>query len=677
MAVLAQFGRSPVVAALAVNLIGMVARAQQLTYLNSWGSAGNGDGQFDIPDGVAVAPDGTVYVADASNHSVQYFSPTGAYQGTTTGIQLSSPYGVAAGADGTIYVGDLHQDIVQLFTASGSYQSTIGSGDQNLYPSGLAARADGTIYVAFEYASDVNIYSSTGAYQDSFGSLGGSYSTQGGGGGDGQFSFAQGVAVGTGGLVYVADGPNPAPNYTGVQDNRIQVFSATGTFQNTFGSYGGGDGQFSNPVGVAAGPTGIIYVVDSGNNRLETFTSSGVFQISVGSYGDGDGQFNAPQFVAVAPTGMVYVTDSGNNRVERFFDPASWVSGTNTFTDPTTGPTSVAVGVGGLLGTEFTLAAAMGLTVGGSTAVSNGGSLTVSGGSLTTSGLVIDGSHGGAEVDMTGGVLSATSIVVQNGASFELDGAATLADAPSLTVQASVEFHAGSNGIVNRTIAALSLDAGGKLTLSSAAAQTNRTLLQVSSVIFSGGLLDLGANDLIVHNGNFAEITAQIAQGFNGGHWSGNNGITSSSAASAADTALGIESNQNGAGGVLLSIFDGQSVVSSDVLVKYTYFGDANLDGVVNGSDYTLIDNGFNSRLVGWRNGDFNYDGVVNGDDYTLIDNAFNTQGASLAASANAAIAVSPSSIPEPTALACCGLGAAALLARRRGRRCDRATGFT
>jgi hypothetical protein len=44
------------------------------------------------------------------------------------------------------------------------------------------------------------------------------------------------------------------------------------------------------------------------------------------------------------------------------------------------------------------------------------------------------------------------------------------------------------------------------------------------------------------------------------------------------------------------------------------------------------IDNGFNSQrsanhLSGWSNGDFNYDGVINGDDYTLIDNAYNSQG--------------------------------------------------
>jgi hypothetical protein len=112
--------------------------------------------------------------------------------------------------------------------------------------------------------------------------------------------------------------------------------------------------------------------------------------------------------------------------------------------------------------------------------------------------------------------------------------------------------------------------------------------------------------------------------------------------------------NANAAGVALVSTFEDVSVSNTDVLIKYTYFGDANLDGVVNGSDYTLIDNGFNNSLTGWRNGDFNYDGVVNGDDYTLIDNAFNTQGPalsaiSLEATATAQVSVqSTLAVPEP-----------------------------
>ena len=53
----------------------------------------------------------------------------------------------------------------------------------------------------------------------------------------------------------------------------------------------------------------------------------------------------------------------------------------------------------------------------------------------------------------------------------------------------------------------------------------------------------------------------------------------------------------------------------------YTYAGDANLDGKVNGDDYFQIDCSFTSpaRLTA-STGDFNYDGKINGDDYFLID---------------------------------------------------------
>jgi hypothetical protein len=51
------------------------------TFLGKWGSYGSGDGQFDYPYGVAVAPDGTVYVADSGNHRIQRFSATGAFLG--------------------------------------------------------------------------------------------------------------------------------------------------------------------------------------------------------------------------------------------------------------------------------------------------------------------------------------------------------------------------------------------------------------------------------------------------------------------------------------------------------------------------------------------------------------------------------------------------------------------
>ena len=140
----------------------------------------------------------------------------------------------------------------------------------------------------------------------------------------------------------------------------------------------------------------------------------------------------------------------------------------------------------------------------------------------------------------------------------------------------------------------------------------------------------------------------------------GGAGIVSSYAANDARhlTAVGVANGFTGT-------FDGVTISPGDVVAKYTYYGDANLDGSVSSADYTRIDAGFLSHgtLTGWANGDFNYDGVVNGSDYTLIDNAFNMQGASLAA-AVASPTLETSSVPEPAGVMV--LVAGVLLSRRR-----------
>ncbi|NIT36042.1 MAG: hypothetical protein GTN49_06010 [candidate division Zixibacteria bacterium] len=51
------------------------------TYAGQWGSEGSGNGEFQGPFGVAVAANGDVYVVDADNHRIQYFTPTGSFLG--------------------------------------------------------------------------------------------------------------------------------------------------------------------------------------------------------------------------------------------------------------------------------------------------------------------------------------------------------------------------------------------------------------------------------------------------------------------------------------------------------------------------------------------------------------------------------------------------------------------
>jgi hypothetical protein len=215
---------------------------------------------------------------------------------------------------------------------------------------------------------------------------------------------------------------------------------------------------------------------------------------------------------------------------------------------------------------------------------------------------------------------------------------------------------------------------------------TSLTIESASSSYTSS--LDLTNNSMIVQgagSAGAATIAAEIASGRNnnaaGGLWTGT-GITSSTAATAAagDTALGMELNDNGHGAPLMTTFEGQTVADGDVLVKYTYAGDADLSGRVDASDYTLIDNGYNSQatahpLTGWRNGDFNYDGVINGDDYVLIDNSMNMEGSvtflgtsTQPASQIASNTEQVSAVPEPGTLSLIALGGL-LMSRRRSRR--------
>jgi hypothetical protein len=106
--------------------------------------------------------------------------------------------------------------------------------------------------------------------------------------------------------------------------------------------------------------------------------------------------------------------------------------------------------------------------------------------------------------------------------------------------------------------------------------------------------------------------------------------------------------------------------------------GDADLTGQIDGTDYSLIDNGFVNSLTGWLNGDFDYNGVIDSTDYALIDNAFVNQAGPLADAMiaqhtqmfgeeylAALRAVQSGVIPEPATLGLIGMAAAWSLQQR------------
>jgi T5SS/PEP-CTERM-associated repeat protein len=205
----------------------------------------------------------------------------------------------------------------------------------------------------------------------------------------------------------------------------------------------------------------------------------------------------------------------------------------------------------------------------------------------------------------------------------------------------------------------------------------HRSMLYTPSLAITG-TLDLTNNDLDVQSGGstaLANVSAMVSRGYHNGSWTGT-GITSSTAAGDTThlTALGIMLNITAGNTPMYTTLDGLAVAANDVLVKYTYFGDADLSGTVNSADYSRIDNGYLNHLTGWQNGDFNYDNVINGSDYTLIDNAFNSQGATISAQVSDQLAAI-TSVPEPSAILVgvgCSVGC---LCRRRHRRSDPSRG--
>jgi beta-galactosidase len=142
--------------------------------------------------------------------------------------------------------------------------------------------------------------------------------------------------------------------------------------------------------------------------------------------------------------------------------------------------------------------------------------------------------------------------------------------------------------------------------------------LRVQTINLTGGLLDLADNSLIIDATPATAVRPLLVSGFNGGAWDGS-GIDSSTAASDVTHlhALGYaEASDLG-----VSTFMGQSVGPGAVLIRYTPYGDNNLDGTVDiGNDFAMLLDGLAAKNASsWVQGDYTFDNKVDlGNDFNL-----------------------------------------------------------
>jgi uncharacterized protein (TIGR03437 family) len=284
-----------------VNAAGVIS-----TVAGNGVNAGTGDGgpataaSLSDVSGVAVDPAGNLYIADDSNRRIRKVSPSGIITtiagvgvqgfsgdgGPATAAMLGRAEALALDSAGNLYFADSVNQRIRKIDVNGVITSIAGTG------------VDG-------------------------------YTGDGGPATAAQLGFPIGVAVDSGGNVYIADGDN----------NRVRKVTPAGIISTVAGN---GDGAFAGdggpaidasiniPSDVAVDAAGNLYIADAGNNRIRRVDTSGNITTVAGTddngySGDGgaatQAMLNYPWGLGVDPSGEVYIGDRVNSRV-RTLSPA-------------------------------------------------------------------------------------------------------------------------------------------------------------------------------------------------------------------------------------------------------------------------------------------------------------------------------------------------------------------
>lgn len=236
------------------------------------GEDGDADGtgaaaSFNNPAGVAVGPDGNIYVTDFENDSVRKITPAGVVSTLTAQSGFDRPFGITFGADGTLYVQTDANDNRQVSVDTGTiWRIDLDSGEATVVarnigrPRGMAALSDGRLVLIDHPKHTVSLFD--------------------------------------------PDAASPVP--TPLAGAQGQVGYADGN---------GAAARFSRPLGVAV-IDDEIYVADRDNNRIRKVTLDGVVTTVAGSgaAGSDDGalaqaSFNKPYALASDGAGNLYVSD--------------------------------------------------------------------------------------------------------------------------------------------------------------------------------------------------------------------------------------------------------------------------------------------------------------------------------------------------------------------------------
>ena len=287
------------------------------------------------PYAVTVDAIGNIYIADSDNGSVRKVGLDGTISTVAggsphvlpeAGPYIGFPRALAIGLSGDLYIADAFGDSILRLDEEGAVATFVGQGKPNLYrPGGAAVDSYGNVFVADSWRQRVLRIDPAGSATTVAGSGELGDSGDGGPATDAAFSFPGDVALGDDGAIYVADTYN---NRIRKVDSGGTVTTVAGTGEPGFAGDGGPAtrAKFDQPVAVAIGSDGAVYVADRGNRRIRRIDATGVVTTIAGNGEAGDAKPGVPATqsplgwlgdVAVDSQGRVYIPDSNSERVLR------------------------------------------------------------------------------------------------------------------------------------------------------------------------------------------------------------------------------------------------------------------------------------------------------------------------------------------------------------------------
>lgn len=282
-----------------------------------------GDLPLNAPRDIATAADGSLYLVDSRNSRIVHFDENGIFinawgsfgnvtDGNTPGGLFNDPWGIAVGPDGLVYVADTWNHRIQVFNPDGEFLRMWSAFDINGVldgfwgPRGIVVDENNHVFVTDTGKQRVVIFDAEGNYLSQFGGIGLE---------EGKMDEPVGIAVSEDGLIYIAD----TWNY------RIQVFAPSDSGLdyypvNSWDVEAWKSDSLDNKPFLALDGDRNVFVTDPDRGRVLVFDGDGNFKNLWGGF-DNSYIMNVISGVTVGKDGAVWVTDALSNTMLKFIMP--------------------------------------------------------------------------------------------------------------------------------------------------------------------------------------------------------------------------------------------------------------------------------------------------------------------------------------------------------------------